>query len=247
MKYALLLLAAACANSLRAPPPIESLAAAPSAAAEDLMKQADAAWENRKEQAARAEDLYLQAARAQPANAAAWSGAIRAKAFLLGREKDSSKRGALASTAVAAGQTCQTQAKAPACDYWLAAALGLQARERSATAHDALPHMVELLKRAQQSEPALDNGGPARLLAILLLRAPGWPLGPGDPEAALTEAQAAVKTAPAYAPNQLALGEALRKNGQDFRAAYAEALRLAEMANDPDAAGWAGDARKALH
>ncbi|HEX4386963.1 MAG TPA: hypothetical protein VH083_28610, partial [Myxococcales bacterium] len=75
----------------------------------------------------------------------------------------------------------------------------------------------------------------------------GWPLGPGDPEAALTEAKAAVKTAPAYAPNQLALGEALRKNGQDSRAAYAEALRLAEMANDPDAAGWAGDARKALH
>jgi hypothetical protein len=247
MKYALLLTSFACANSLRAPPPIESLAAAPSATAGDLMKQADAAWENRKQQAAQAEDLYLQAARAQPDNAAAYSGAIRAKAFLLGREEDSAARGKLAETAVAVGQTCQAQAKAPACDYWLAAALGLQARERSATAHDALPHMVELLKRAGQREPALDNGGPARLLAILLLRAPGWPVGPGDPEAALGEARKAVQAAKDYAPNQLALGEALKKNGQDSSAAYAEALRLAETSSDPDAEGWAKGAREALH
>jgi hypothetical protein len=250
MKYALLFFAtAACANSLRKPPPIESLAAAPSAPASELLSRADAAWEKRADagQAAKAEDLYLQAARARPDNAAGYAGAIRAKAFRLGRENDSAAKGDLAQSAVAIGQTCQAQAKAPSCDYWLAAALGLQARERAATAHDALPHMVELLKRAHQGEPALDHGGPARLLAILLLRAPGWPVGPGDPEAALAEAKSAARTAPAYAPNQLALGEALRKNGQDSRAAYAEALRLAEGSNDPDAKGWADDARKALH
>ena len=42
----------------------------------------------------------------------------------------------------------------------------------------------------------------------MLLRAPGWPLGPGDPEAALPEAQAAARLAPDYPPNQLVLGEA---------------------------------------
>jgi hypothetical protein len=250
MRYLLLVSCFACANSLRAPPPIESLAAAPSAPAGDLLARADDAWAKRADpaQASQAEELYLQAARAQPDNAAAYAGAVRAKAFRLGREKDAAKRLQLAESAVAIGQTCQTQAKAPACDYWLAVALGLQARERSATAHDALPHMVELLKRAEASEPALDNAGPARLLAILLLRAPGWPVGPGDAEVALTEATKAAQIAPAYAPNQLALGEALRKNGQDSGKAYAEALRLAEGAiSDPDSKGWADEARKALH
>jgi hypothetical protein len=249
MKYAPLLACLACANSLRTPAPIESLAAAPSASASDLLAQADAAWAERAspEQAVQAEGFYLQAARAQPENPAGYAGAIRAKAFRLGREKDAAVKGKLAESAVAVGQTCQAQAKAPACDYWLAAALGLQARERAATAHDALPHMVELLERAEQHEPSLDNAGPARLLAILMLRAPGWPVGPGDPEAALAEAKRAAQAAPAYAPNQLALGEALGKNGQDSRAAYMEALRLAEGNSDPDANGWADDARKALH
>jgi len=244
---------AGCAHSLRTPPPMERLANAPTASADDLLQRAEAAWAHRADaaQVALAEDLSLQAARAQPKDARGYAGAIRAKAFRLGREKDGNVRGQLAESAVAVGQQCETNApKAPACDYWLAAALGLQARERSATAHDALPHMVELLRRAQAGDASLDHAGPARLLAILLLRAPGWPLGPGDPEAALTEAQAAVKTAPDYAPNQLALGEALRKNGQEEPAkkAYAEALRLSEASTaDPDAAGWARDARAALH
>jgi cytochrome c-type biogenesis protein CcmH/NrfG len=84
-----------------------------------------------------------------------------------------------------------------------------------------------------------------------LVRAPSWPLGPGDPKAALPEAQAAVRAAPDYPPNQLALGEALRKNGRSAEAhtAYARALRLASNAaarGDPDAAGWIDDARAAL-
>src|SRR5207237_1431111 len=118
--------------------------------------------------------------------ALAYAGAIRAKAFRIGREKDGGKRGQLAADAVAVGQLCeQHAAPSPLCDYWLAAALGLQARERSATGHDALPHMVDLLRRAAAADPALDHGGPHRLFAILLLRAPGWPMGPGDVETAL--------------------------------------------------------------
>ena len=127
--------------------------------------------------------------------------------------------------------------------------LGLQARERSSTGHDALPHMVDLLHKAAAADPPVDHGGPHRLLAILLLRAPGWPMGPGDVEAALPEARAAATIAPGYPPNQLAVGEALRKNGHpdEARAAYAEALRLATADSaDPDSAGWADEARAAL-
>ena len=76
-------------------------------------------------------------------------------------------------------------------------------------------------------------------------------MGPGDPEAALPQAQAAAQAAPEFPPNQLALGEALKKNGRaaEARGAYSQALRLAIDAaarGDPDAAGWADDARAAL-
>jgi tetratricopeptide (TPR) repeat protein len=247
-----LLASVACAHALRTPPPLEKIAPPPEAGATELLARADEAWSRRADiaQAGTAEQLYLQAARADPRNAAAYAGAVRAKAFRMGREKDGGKRGQLAADAVAVGQLCEQDAAPSAlCDYWLAAALGLQARERSATGHDALPHMVDLLHRAAAADPALDRGGPHRVLAILLLRAPGWPMGPGDPEGALPQAQAAARIEPSYPPNQLALAEALRKNGHagEARAAYAEALRLASADADPDAAGWADEARAAIH
>jgi len=248
------ILCAGCAQALHNPPPIEAIGAAPRASAAQLLADADAAWARRgePEQAAAAEDLYLQAARADPLNPGSFAGAIRAKAFRIGREKDGAERTRLAESAVITGQLCQENAPtAPACDYWLAAALGLQARERSATGHDALPRMVDLLRRAIRTDPAIDQAGPHRLLAIVLLRAPGWPMGPGDAEAALPEAQAAARAAPEFPPNQLALGEALKKNGRtaDARTAYSQALRLATEAaarGDPDAKGWVDDASAAL-
>jgi len=251
---AALILCAGCAHALQKPPPIESMAAAPRADTAQLLAEADARWARRAEpgEAAAAEDLYLQAARADPRRADAFGGAIRAKAFRIGREKDGAERTRLAESAVIAGQLCEENApQAAPCDYWLAAALGLQARERSATGKDALPRMVDLLRRAARTDQAIDHAGPHRLLAIVLLRAPSWPLGPGDPEAALPEAEVAARTAPDFPPNQLALGEALRKNGrpEQARAAYSLALRLATEAGnrgDPDAAGWVDDARAAL-
>ena len=251
---AALILCAGCAHALHEPPPIEAIGSAPRGPAAQLLADADASWARRAEpgQAAAAEDLYLQAARADPRNPESFAGAIRAKAFRIGREKDPAERTRLAESAVIAGQLCQeNMPAAPACDYWLAAALGLQARERSATGHDALPRMVDLLKRAISADPAIDQAGPHRLLAIVLLRAPRWPMGPGDPEAALPQAQAAARAAPEFPPNQLVLGEALKKNGRagEARSAYSQALRFAMDAaarGDPDAAGWADDARAAL-
>jgi tetratricopeptide (TPR) repeat protein len=254
MAMLLLLLCCSCATALHKPQSIESIAAPPQAGAAQLLEEADAAWTRRVEpgQAAAAENLYLQAARADPRNAAAFADAIRAKAFRLGREKDGGERTRLAESAVVVGQLCEEHAPAaPACDYWLAAALGLQARERTATAKDGLSRMTDLLHRALLKDPSIDRAGPHRLLAIVLLRAPSWPLGPGDPGAALPEAEAAVRAEPDFPPNQLALGEALRKNGRsdEARTAYARALRLATDAatrGDPDAAGWVDEARAAL-
>lgn len=245
MRWIALLLAAGCAHALHQPPPIEAVAAAPEAGAGQLLAEADAAWNARPRDANRAEELYLQAARA--GNVQGFGGAVRAKAFRLGREKDAAARLALAQSAVEVGQLCEERHPSAApCDYWLAVGLGLLARERHAAAKDALAHMVELLRRAARSDERIDWGGPHRLLAIVLLRAPGWPVGPGDAEAALPEAEAAARLAPDHPPNQLALGEALRKNGRDGRAAYERALSLAQRSDDPDASGWIEDARTAL-
>jgi len=248
------LLCAGCASALHRAPPLESIARAPAEGADALLTRGDASWARRAEpgQAALAEDLYLQAARADPRRPEAFAGAIRAKAFRIGREKNDDERTRLAESAVVVGQLCEENVPAaPLCDYWLAAALGLQARERTATAKDGLSRMTDLLRRALKTDARIDQAGPHRLLAIVLLRAPSWPLGPGDPEGALPEAEAAARAAPDFAPNQLALGEALKKNGKpaEARAAYSRALRLATEAGsrgDPDAEGWAADARAAL-
>jgi len=111
--------------------------------------------------------------------------------------------------------------------------------------------MIALLRRAIAAAPRLDSAGPHRVLALVLLRAPGWPLGPGDPEAGLEHARAAVSLAPGAAANQLVLGEALAANGRsdDARVAYARAGELATAAGragEPEAARWMAEARTGL-
>jgi Flp pilus assembly protein TadD len=108
--------------------------------------------------------------------------------------------------------------------------------------------MAQLLREAGKDAPLLDEAGPERVLALLLARAPGWPIGPGDVEEALVLARKAVELRPDYPPNQLALGEALLKNDHRAKAqeALARAIDLAgraPFASDPDAPSWIADAR----
>jgi tetratricopeptide (TPR) repeat protein len=244
----------ACAPALREPPPLKPPAApAPGVSADDLLRRADAAWARRAEpgQAEAAQELYLQAASADERRADGLLGAMRAAAYRVEREKDGAARERLAVEEVQLGQWCQRRAPDdPACKYRLAIGLGQQARERTSSAKDALERMVKLLREAAAAAPRLDRAGPHRVLALVLLRAPGWPLGPGDPEQALREAQAAVDLFPGAPDNQLALGEALAKNDRaaEARAAFEKAAALADRdaAADPDAARWRDEARDAL-
>ncbi|HEY0195357.1 MAG TPA: hypothetical protein VGC42_29785, partial [Kofleriaceae bacterium] len=140
----------------------------------------------------------------------------------------------LAVKEVELGQHCQRrQPQNVECDYRLAIALGQQAREKTSTGKDALGHIVDLLHKAIAGKPDLESGGPHRVLAMVLLRAPSWPVGPGDPEAGLDEARAAVQRFPDQADNQLALGEALAANNARAEAhvASTRALALATSAN----------------
>ena len=242
----------ACAAALREPPPVSNIAPGSSGerSAAELVRAADAAWARRGDsrQAEAAQALYLDAGAADERSVDGLLGAMRTMAFRIERERDASVRARLAQQEVQLGQWCQRRAPAEAaCDYRLALALGQQARERPSTGKDALARMVALLRKVIAAAPALDSGGPHRVLALVLLRAPGWPMGPGDPEAALDEARAAARLVPGAAENQLVLAEALGKNGSPdgARAAYQRALELATAAaeaGDPDAERWRADA-----
>jgi tetratricopeptide (TPR) repeat protein len=127
----------------------------------------------------------------------------------------------------------------------------VQARERRSTGLDALPQIEQAFKRAAVEAPSLEEGGPDRALALLYLRAPGWPTGPGDPDLGLMHARKAVQLSPAYPPNQLALAEALKATGdaEESASTYQRALDLARSraaARDPDASEWIEEAEKAL-
>jgi tetratricopeptide (TPR) repeat protein len=258
---ALIVLASGCASSLREPPPLAALGGPapagqiPGAADVDrLLRHAEADLTRRPDTAAveQARELFLAAARADESRSEGLLGAARATAWLVDHEGDSARRVALATEGVQTCQWCVRRFPAsPECRYRLALALGEQARERPATAIDALPRIVALLKEVIATAPHLDDAGGDRVLALVLLRAPGWPTGPGDPDSGLEHARKAVDLAPEYPPNWLALGEALAVTGRhdEARAAYRRAAELAQSraaAGDPDAAGWAKQAAAGL-
>jgi tetratricopeptide (TPR) repeat protein len=246
------LLAAGCASALKEPPPLSALhrEGTGTTDAATLLADAAQAYARRPDLAAvrRAEAACLEAAQVDDAGIDGLLCAIRAKSWLAEREKDVQVRGDLSVSAVQLGQWCLRRAPAsPACKYWLAVALGLQARDRPSTVEDSLKRMVQLLREVGKEAPLYDEAGPERVLAILLLRAPGWPVGPGDPEAALPLARRAVELLPDYPPNQLALGEALLANDERVKALEAldRAVSLAGKApasDNPDAPGWIAQA-----
>jgi hypothetical protein len=180
-------------------------------------------------------------------------GAVRAQVWLTDHETDPKARQEAATEAVEAAQWCGRKTPGnPECDYWLGAALGVQARERPSTGLKALPQIEELFRRAAQAVPTLDEAGPERALALLYVRAPRWPTGPGNPDLGLSHARAAVELRPEYPPNRLALAEALSATGDRpaGRVEYRHALDLARALadrGDRDAPEWAAEAESALH
>jgi Tfp pilus assembly protein PilF len=125
----------------------------------------------------------------------------------------------------------------------------LEARAHPLRANELLKTMLESLIAAQAADAGYDKAGPDRVMALVLSRAPGWPLGPGDPDAALSAARRAVQLQPLYPPNLLALAEALSKTGEaaGARENYQRALDLAQAAPaSADRDDWIKQADQAL-
>lgn len=250
--------AAGCTPALREPPALSTLSVKPVGAetsdAPSLLREADLRWAKRPDVDAvrEAEAMYLRAAEADEHDVVGLIGAVRAKAWVADHERDARARQATAVSAVQTAQWCKRRSPdLAACDYWLAVAVGLQARENRATADNGLKTMVPALQRAIDKDSAYDDAGPHRVMALVLLRAPGWPLGPGDAEAGLAAAERAVALRPEYPPNVIALAEALAANKDRAKAreAYTRAKTLAAArrdAKDPDAPFWIIEADQAL-
>jgi tetratricopeptide (TPR) repeat protein len=260
-----LVLAGACVHALHEPPPLGSLGSPTLPSRVDLtssravdvdalLPDAAARFGERPDPSAVAAalDLYLRAARADEHRVEGLLGAATALAWLVEHEHDAARRQALAIEAVQACQWCLRRAPGNVeCTYHLALAVGLQARERRSTALDGLKEMVSLLEDVIVRAPKLDGAGGHRVLGLVLLRAPGWPAGPGDPDAGLEHARQADALVPDNPENLLVLGEALAATGHEdeARAAYSRAEVLARTRaakRDPDASEWAEAAARAL-
>ena len=254
--------AAACVKAIRPPATLADLAAAvaapgapPQGSPEELLARAEALFAPRDAAQARpAAAAALQAAAQAPTEEAVIAAA-RILVWLADHLTVAAAREQAATQAVQASQACPGvaagTAASPHCAYWLAAAVGVQARERPTTGLSAIPLIESNFKAAAQGDPAYDSGGPDRALALFYLRAPHWPTGPGDPEKGLEHARRALSLSPAYPPNLLALAEALEATG-DSKGSVAAARQAldgagkAVAAGDPDAAEWEEDAAASI-
>ena len=178
------------------------------------------------------------------------AAAIDADSTRSDHESDSKVRADLAADAGRDAAACMVRApQSPACLYGRALALGLEARAHPTRAGEALNAMLTSLAGAEAADPGYDEAGPARVRALVLIRAPGWPLGPGDADAGLTAARRAAALRPQYPPNILALAEALAKTGDSSGARdnYQRARTLAQaLPASAEREGWLHQADDAL-
>jgi tetratricopeptide (TPR) repeat protein len=179
-----------------------------------------------------------------------YAAAIKANSARSDHEPDGKIRAQLADQSMSAADAClAADPHSAACQYGKAIATGLQARAHPARAAGLLSNMLAALQAAEAVDPNYDNAGPARVQALVLIRSPGWPLGPGDADAGLVAARRAVSLRPDYPPNVFALAEALTKAG-DEPAAHESYLRARDLAlaasPGPEREDWLRDANEAL-
>lgn len=93
--------------------------------------------------------------------------------------------------------------------YYLAINLGIAIENSTLMALKNLGRIVDELKKAQKYAPGTDGGGPARILAMIYLKAPSWPHGIGDVDKAVSMLKKLVHDYPNNPLNHIFYAEAL--------------------------------------
>ena len=126
-------------------------------------------------------------------------------------------------------------------DYLRSEALGLRVRSHPSHALTALGEIHQHALAAYRLDKRLYSGAPIRLLGMLLVKAPPWPQGPGDPDEGLKLLDEAIKEFPdraeAYAHKAEALLDQSRIKEAEFWLTQAlkrrhDDARTAKVVND---------------
>lgn len=193
--------------------------------------EGDAAWA-RRDTAGMAEAArlaYWKAASADPERDTAYWKAARASSLVGRQARDKEARADAFERGLQTTQLLlDRRPDLPEAHYYFATNLGLLARERPSRGHEAVKEMIPHLERVASDAPELEQGGAERALALVYLRAPGWPTSVGNPETGLQHALRSIEQAPDYPGNHVALAEAWEAN-EDRERAQAALNRAAEL------------------
>ncbi len=99
------------------------------------------------------------------------------------------------------------------------ALLGYRIQHRKLSGLVRLGRVHEAFERAAELDPGYADGAPLRALGTLLVKAPAWPRGVGDPERGIETLERAAALFPGHPANHLYLAEALVEEGRNEEAA----------------------------
>ena len=139
--------------------------------------------------------------------------AMAHSAFLVADvEADAQKQTETAEVGAQAALHAGAMAQSPEASYYYALNLGLVMRHKGLAALAKLDDLKKALDHCQD-QTALDYGGPQRVLGMLYLKAPAWPQGIGDIDAALELLQFVAQEYPDFPQNRMFYAEALYGEG----------------------------------
>jgi len=140
-------------------------------------------------------------------------------------ETDPERKRQINRVGLAAAQSAWRQNADEVAAYYHGVHLGISIQRRGLVAVGRLGDLESLLLQAAQA-PDIDHGGPLRALGMLYLRAPQWPTGIGDLDAALKYLQRVSEEYDQYPPNFFYYAQALAEDRQ-----WAEAKQQLDRAD----------------
>ncbi len=99
--------------------------------------------------------------------------------------------------------------------YYLAVNLGMAVEHSTIKAIKNIDRITDNLKKAIKLDPDTDMGGPGRVLAMVYLKAPGWPAGIGDVDKAVDMLKDLCQKYPNHPLNHIFYAEALWESDGD--------------------------------